>query len=294
VNGNTTSERFNTEALQNQLGTLYFARGNRLVYTPVVDSTNIRAMQLAQQGADEGLVVLADSQTAGKGRLGRPWLDRPGHYALSSTILRPRFAPYFLVMMASLALVDTIADICGVVATIKWPNDVLIEERKVAGILIETSHDQQSRLVAVMGIGVNLNGQISEFVDIGGDSGESEAAKRLLANATTLETACGHPLNRETFIATLLQYLEASYQALQQEQLQASQPGSVQQPTSRLIRERWRNHLSTLGRTIEVRQGNTVLSGVAEDVDEHGELLLRSHSGARITVTWGDVGYPTN
>jgi BirA family biotin operon repressor/biotin-[acetyl-CoA-carboxylase] ligase len=291
VNGYTTSERFNTEALQNQLGTLYFARGNRLIYTPVVDSTNIRAMQLAQQGADEGLVVLADSQTAGKGRLGRLWLDRPGHYVLSSTILRPSFAPYFLVMIASLALVDTIADTCGVVATIKWPNDVLIEDRKVAGILIETSHDCNSRLVAVMGIGVNLNGQISEFVDTEGDSGESDAATRLLANATTLETACGHPLSRETFMATLLQYLEASYQALQQEQ---SQPSSAQQPTSRLIRDRWRNHLSTLGRTIEVRQGNTVLSGVAEDVDEHGELLLRSHSGARITVTWGDVGYPTN
>jgi len=251
-------------------------------------------MQLAQQGADEGVVVLADSQTAGKGRLGRLWVDQPGHFVLSSTILRPTFAPYFLVMMASLALVDAIADICGTVATIKWPNDVLIDERKVSGILIETSHDHNGRMVAIMGIGVNLNGQISEFVSsldtATKEPGELEAAKRLLANATTLETACGHPISRETFVASLLQHLEASYQALQQDQRQTT---PVHESVSRLIRERWRNHLSTLGRSVEIRQNNTVLSGVAEDVDEHGELLLRSHSGARITVTWGDVGYPT-
>jgi len=287
----TTSPRFNVDALQNQLNTLHFGRGERFLYIPAVDSTNIRAMQLAQQGADEGVVVLADSQTAGKGRLGRLWLDKAGHNLLSSTILRPKFAPYFLVMLASLALVDTISDTCGIVATIKWPNDVLIEKKKVAGILIETSHDQFGHMVAIMGIGVNINGQISEFVGHEQrELEEAEAAKRLVATATTLETACGHPLNRETFVATLLHHLEDMYQALQQDHLRLT---PVHQSTSRLIRERWRNHLSTLGRIVEVRQGNSVLSGVAEDVDEHGELLLRTHSGARITVTWGDVGYPT-
>src|SRR5207244_1948416 len=105
----------------------------------------------------------------------------------------------------------------------------------VAGILIETSHDQNSRMVAVMGIGVNLNGQIGEFVgDEEKEPGELEAAKRLLANATTLETACGHPVNRERFFATLLEHLEASYQGLQQDQGQATQSIPVHQSASRL------------------------------------------------------------
>src|SRR5207302_2824185 len=139
------------------LDTRLFGVGDRLVYFPVVDSTNIVAMQLAREGREEGVVVLTDSQTAGKGRQGRRWVDVPGCNVLSSTLLRPLFPPHLLVMIASLAVVDTIAEICGLTATIKWPNDVLIRDRKVAGILIETSHDQYSQLVAILGIGVNVN-----------------------------------------------------------------------------------------------------------------------------------------
>lgn len=282
----TQSSQLNLDALQRELDTRFFGTDSRLVFVPVVDSTNILAMQLARQGAEEGTVVLTDSQTAGKGRLGRQWLDVQGQHVLSSTILRPQFSPYLLVMIASLAVVQTITSACKVVASIKWPNDILIGNRKVAGILIETSHDQQGRMLAIVGIGVNVNGPADQLnISNGADQ------QRPGATATTLQSECAHVVSRETFIAHLLHHLEALYLRLQQE---AREPvAQVNQATSRLIREQWRNQLSTLGRYIEVRQGNRIVSGVAEDVDDTGELLLRCHSGKQVSISWGDIGYPT-
>ncbi len=274
--------------LQHQLSTVLFGIGKRLVYLPIVDSTNTFAMKIAREGSEEGVVVLTDSQTAGKGRQGRRWVDVTGHNAISSTVLRPVFSPYLLVMIASLAVIDAIAETCGVVASIKWPNDILIGTSKVAGILIETSHDLAGRLVAVVGIGVNVNGHIPQLI---GNESEAvgtahEELQSLITAATTLETECGHPVSRETFIAHLLRHFETSYLALQEKQ----GPG-IQGPErdAQRVRERWRNHLSTLDRTVQVRQGDATLSGVAEDVNESGELLLRLHSGERVSITWGDV-----
>jgi BirA family biotin operon repressor/biotin-[acetyl-CoA-carboxylase] ligase len=277
------TRRLNVDRLQNILDTQLFGIGNRLLYISTVGSTNTQAMSLALQGAEEGVVVLTDSQTAGKGRLGRRWFDRAGYNALTSTILRPLFPPYLLVMMASLAVVDAIASVCDVTATIKWPNDVLIDDRKVAGILIETSRDQAGSLVAIVGIGVNVNGQAVQP--------DTHETASLPITATTLEAACGHEVSRELFIGHLLRTLEAMYLALQQEAR-----SSVTDATglaSHQIQEHWRQHLSTLGRTIQVRQGDTILQGIAEDVNDNGELYLRCHSGERVCITWGDVGYPT-
>jgi BirA family biotin operon repressor/biotin-[acetyl-CoA-carboxylase] ligase len=263
------------------------------------------ALQLAHDRPEEGSVVLTDNQTAGKGRQGRRWVDVPGRNVLSSILLRPLFPPHLLVMLASLAVVDSIAETCHIHATIKWPNDVLIGERKVAGILIETSHDLVGRLVAVLGIGVNVNGRVEELSEYylsdrlnevrtqsvaGRNKIEDDVGQAsLITTATTLETVCGHEVSREVFIARMLLHVEKSYVALQQE----STAGRViSEPASRLIRERWRGQLSTLGRTISVQQGDSKISGVAEDVNDNGELLLRRHSGEVVTITWGNVEYP--
>lgn len=279
----TTTSKLDVDLLQQLLDTQLFGSGKRLLFFPTVDSTNVQAMQMARHGVEEGVVLLTDSQTAGKGRLGRRWFDRYGENALLSIILAPFFPPHLLVMMASLALVDAIAETCNVTATIKWPNDVLIDDHKIAGILIETSRSQRGQMVAIVGVGVNVNGHISQFV--------GPELEPLQTIATTLETVCGHEVSREALIARLLYHLEVMYLALQQE---AQAPvAAAYGTTSRLLRERWRNRLSTLGRAIQVRQGNNVLSGIAEDVNESGELWLRTHSGERISVTWGDIGYPT-
>ncbi len=283
-----------------QLETQFFGVGERLLYLPTVDSTNTRAMQLAHEWPQEGVVVLTDSQTAGKGRLGRRWVDVSGRNVLCSTLLRPMFPPYLLVMLASLAVVDAISETCEVSAAIKWPNDVLIENRKVAGILIETSHDTDGQLIAILGIGVNVNGTVQDLAALsfgGGASTGTQSSRQapvpLSTLAITLEIACGHYVSREIFIAHLLRNIEVAYLALQQEARNTFTTIITATPVARSIRERWRTHLSTLGRAIEVRQGNTVVSGIAEDVDETGELLLRNHSGEVVTITWGDVGYST-
>jgi BirA family biotin operon repressor/biotin-[acetyl-CoA-carboxylase] ligase len=278
------SEQLNIKILQDQLDTRYFGQADHLIYVPSIASTNTTTMQLARTGSEEGVVVLTNHQTAGKGRLGRRWVDTSGCNAIASILLRPLFPPYLLVMIASLAVVETIAEISGVIATIKWPNDVLIGDRKVAGILIETSHDHAGQMVAVMGIGLNVNAH-------------NGAETELASIATNLETACGHPVQREACIAMLLRHLEISYRALQDEVLVALAAPATSRPTvepaSLLIREKWRNHLSTLRHRVQVRQGDTIISGIAEDVNESGELLLRIHSGQQVSITWGDVGYPT-
>jgi len=291
-------EHLDIEEIHRQLETQFFGVGERLLYLPSVDSTNTRAMQLAHERPQEGVVVLTDSQTAGKGRLGRRWVDVSGRNVLCSTLLRPIFPPYLLIMLASLAVVDAVSETCGVSTSIKWPNDVLIGNRKVAGILIETSHDTDGQLIAILGIGVNVNGSVQDMVALSpagissvGMQPQRQAPVPLSALATTLETAYGQYVSRETFIAHLLRNIEVAYLALQQEARNTFTTTVISTPVTRSIRERWRTHLSTLGRAIEVRQGNTVVSGIAEDVDETGELLLRNHSGEVVTITWGDVGY---
>ena len=277
----------NIDALSLLLETQYFGRRDRLTYLPTVESTNTLAMQLARERPDEGLVVLTDSQTAGKGRQGRRWVDVPGCNVLMSIVLRPSFPPHLLVMIASLAVVDAIARVCETQAVIKWPNDVLIEERKVAGILIETSHDAQGQMLAVIGTGINVNGHIEEVTHY--LAGQAS----FVARATTLETVCGHPVRRELLIASMLRSLEEAYLSLQQETTGVLSATTAQTLPSRLLREQWRDRLTTLGRAITVRQGNITISGVAEDVDGNGELLLRDHAGELIRITWGSVDYPT-
>jgi len=280
--------RLDVEVLRSQLETQFFGQGDRLIYLPVVDSTNSLALQVAHERPDEGVVVLTDNQTQGRGRQGRRWVDVSGSNVLSSILLRPSFPSYLLVMMASLATVDSIAQTCDVVASIKWPNDILLGDHKVAGILIETSHDVANRMVAVIGIGINVNGSIQDVAE------NYPAQAQLLTTATTLEVACGHSVSREMLIARLLQHLETDYLALQEESQQdiSSALPEMYGSASRRIWERWRSRLSTLGRVVQVRQGDTVISGIAEDVDDNGELLLRRHSGQLVSITWGDVGYP--
>ncbi len=275
--------RLNINDLRQAVGTHIVGVGTRLVYVPEVESTNTLAMKLARERPEEGLVVLTDSQTAGKGRQGRRWVDTPGCNIISSTLLRPLFPPHLLVMIASLAVVEAIERVCGVQVALKWPNDVLVAERKVCGILIETSHDQDGCLVAVLGIGINANGQLQGRVEQKGMEVE------LATVATTLEIVCGHPVSREEILIHLLAALEKEYFALQQEAIEPPVVTSWARPVARLLRERWQSHLTTLGRTIKVHQGDSVVEGVAEAVNDNGELLLRRDSGELVCITWGVV-----
>ncbi len=235
--------------------------GTPLRYFPALPSTNTYASELARAGAAEGTLVLTDDQTAGRGRIGRVWKSHPRQNLALSLVLRPAFPPHFLVMASALAVAAAVEAVAPVRAEIKWPNDVLITGRKVCGILIETSPGY-----AVLGIGINVNGSYVDDAD-------------LAARATTLAEVAGHDVSREEVAAALLKRLDALYAAL-------SSAGEVAQ---RQVRAAWREQLVTLGREVTVLQNDAPVSGVAEDVDADGALLLRLAEGSLRMITWGDV-----
>lgn len=235
--------------------------GQPLLYFPALGSTNSYAADLAREGGAEGTLVMTDDQTAGRGRIGRSWRSLPGQQLALSLVLRPSFPPHFLVMASALAVAETIERVTGLTTGIKWPNDVQVDGRKVCGILIETSAD-----FAVLGIGLNVNGSLTD---------DPELATR----ATTLAGRLGRPLSREVLAVELLHRLDDLYALL----LTRGEEGR------RGLRDAWRQRLVTLGQRVTLLQGGKRVSGVAEDVDAEGVLLLRRDDGALQPVTWGDV-----
>jgi BirA family biotin operon repressor/biotin-[acetyl-CoA-carboxylase] ligase len=235
--------------------------GHPLIYHPTITSTNSEAMTLARQGAAEGTLVTTDDQTAGRGRMGRVWLSLPNQQLALSLVLRPPFRPHFLVMASALAVAEAIEATTGSRPGVKWPNDVLIEGRKVCGILIETSAD-----IAVLGIGINANGSLT-------------GAPELASRATTLADALGHAIVREPLLIEVLRRLDGLYAALR--------TGGDQ---ARLqLRESWRARLVTLGQHVTIQQSGHAITGVARDVDETGALEITADDGTRQVITWGDV-----
>jgi BirA family biotin operon repressor/biotin-[acetyl-CoA-carboxylase] ligase len=239
--------------------------GQTLHCSDELPSTNDRARELAEAGAVHGEVVVAESQTAGRGRRGRAWSSPAGRNLYMSVILRPQLPPQRapeLTLVASLAACDACRQ-AGVEAGIKWPNDVLIDGRKVAGILTELSAEPDAVHWVVLGIGVNLNATPGDFPE------------ELRELATSLSIERGQPVPRALFAAALLSILE---EWLDVHAADGFGP----------IREAWRARSCTLGREVQVDADGGELAGVAEDIDESGALIVRTRSGLSRVVA-GDV-----
>ncbi|MBM3120047.1 MAG: biotin--[acetyl-CoA-carboxylase] ligase [Chloroflexi bacterium] len=235
--------------------------GQQLYYYPTLTSTMDTARNAAKEGAAEGTVVIANTQTAGRGRLGRTWLSPEGSLSMS-LILKPSLnnLPQ-LIMIASLAVVRAIREVSGLETQIKWPNDVLIKGKKVCGILIENEVRGDRVDFTIIGIGINVNFNPSAFPEI------SEIA-------TSLSQELGKEVSKAEFTTTLLFELEKLYLK--------TQFGAP-------ICKEWRDHMETLGRWIQVKTGNTIEQGKAEDVTENGNLLLRRADGSLTEIAAGDV-----
>jgi len=235
--------------------------GQRVLYYPQVTSTMDVARQEAQQGAIEGTVIIAEEQTAGKGRMRRLWLTPGGNIALS-IILYPEVSqlPY-LIMLASLAVVHSIEKITGLEPQIKWPNDVLIKGKKICGILIESDVRKQRVAYAVIGIGINVNLKLSDYPEI-------------TSIATSLADESGKGASRVDLIRHLLVETERLYLTL---------------PAGEAVYQEWRDRLVTLGRRVKVSSGEDALEGVAESVATDGSLLLRHSNGSTTKIIAGDV-----
>jgi len=246
-------------AITDNLGTRFV--GQKVIYYPTLTSTNDVAKRQAQQGVVEGTVVIAEEQTAGKGRIKRLWLSPKGSIALS-VVLYPSLA-YLpsLIMVASLAVVHCIEKVTGLRAQIKWPNDVLINGKKVCGILIESDVRGNRVDYAIIGIGVNVNLRLSDFPEIP-------------PTATSLSHELRRDVSRLDMIRCLLAEIERLYLIL---------------PSGDSVYQEWRHNLVTLGRRVQASSDETTYTGVAESVASDGSLLLRQSDGSLIKIVAGDV-----
>ncbi len=238
--------------------------GRELRCLDVVDSTNTVARDWARSGAPNGAVVIAESQTHGRGRFGRHWISPPYRNLYLSTVLRSAVPVERFPQMSLLAGVATCEAICEWhAAAIKWPNDVVIDGRKVAGILAEADSDRGQRVV-VLGIGVNVNAQREDF------------PPELRDKAGSLAMALGHSVDRARVAGRLLTHLERRFEQWRDE-------GFAR------IAEAWRARSDLLGREIVVQEPGGAVAGRAIDLDDDGALRLRLASGAEHRVVAGDV-----
>ena len=250
-----------------EIGPLLATRelGTTLHHYDALESTNAKAFELAQEGGAHGEVIITEHQTAGKGRRGRAWFSPQGKSLALSLILRPELAPSRapeITLVAAVALAETLRD-SGVEASIKWPNDVQIAGKKVAGILTELSADVERVHFIVLGIGVNLNAELKDF--------PPEVAEL----ATSVSLNRHSPVHRALFTAALLAKLEQWLDTWTEDGFEP-------------VRKAWKSLASTLGQDVLVRADNKELRGIAEDIDATGALLLRV-AGKLERILSGDV-----
>ncbi len=235
--------------------------GKPLYYYESVSSTMDVARQLVRDGVPEGTVVVTSEQKAGRGRLRRTWISPPGVVAMS-VILRPTLSilPQ-LIMIASLAVVGAIKENLRLNTRVKWPNDVLINGKKVCGILIESEVKGSMVNFSSIGIGINVDFDPSKYPDI-------------MQAATSLSHECGHDLNKDDVVCAVLQKFDELY-------LRVTSGGSVY--------EDWRDAMGVVGQWIRVKAGEAVIEGSVEAVTEGGNLILRRADGSSYEVVVGDV-----
>jgi BirA family biotin operon repressor/biotin-[acetyl-CoA-carboxylase] ligase len=229
-------------------------------------STNLEAAKRAAEGAAEGLCVVAAEQTAGRGRLQRQWVSPRGAGLYFSIVLRPQFpqsAWPLLSLMAAVAVHDALIDSCKLKTDIKWPNDILVNEKKLCGILAETVETPKGRAV-VVGIGVNLTKDSfpTEFQEV----------------ATSVEIAVGHKPDLEKLLAALISSLASYYQQMQQ-------PGGGEE----IVRE-WCLHSSySHGKRVRVNDGEKHFVGMTRGVGSDGALSVETDDGEIRVLRAGEV-----
>ena len=241
--------------------------GKEIVYRETVSSTNEFAKELAHQGAIEGTVVIAEEQTDGRGRRGRIWYSPTGQGLWFSVILRPPIAPVDipkLTLVWAVAAAKTLREWSGLPAGIKWPNDILIDNRKVAGILTEMNAEPDKVNYLVIGIGVNVN------LDPGDISAD------LAGIVTSVAEQKGGPVVRAELLAALLNNLDSLYQNFL--------AGGFSS-----ILTAWKGMSVTLNRWVRIDSLNNIDEGIAFDIDDEGALLLMKKDGSMKRILCGDV-----
>ncbi len=232
-----------------------------------VISTNDVIEQMTTDNPTEGLAVFAESQTKGRGRLGRRWSSPSGKGLWFSILLRPNLHPMEITQLtaaAATALARAIENETGLHAEIKWPNDLLIDGKKVAGILTELQGELDLVHYVIIGIGIDVQQSPSDF------------PAELRKSAISLKMALGRPVDRPSLATAILRELDRDYARILDRQFKE-------------LAEEWEARCSTLGQHVSIEVGARTLRGRAEALDPNGALLLRTDHGRLEPITGGDV-----
>lgn len=237
--------------------------GGKIYYFDAVSSTMDVALGLSLKGAPEGTLILSETQTKGRGRLGRSWLSPKYKGLYLSLILRPKILPNLtpiLTLLAGVSICEAIKAVTNLDAKMKWPNDILMHNRKLGGILTELNAEMDVSRFVIIGIGLNVNND----------------QKSLSPGATSLREQVNEPIGRVKLLQEILRRTEDNYVLFQ---------GKGSLP----VIEKWRSYNITLGRRIKLIYQKKHLEGQATDIDKNGALLLRKDSGLIEKITCGDI-----
>lgn len=246
--------------------------GRTFYYFREVRSTNVVARVLAESGAAGGTIVVSEAQTAGRGRMGRQWMCPPGKGILMSMLLRPNIglsSVPLLSLLGSVAVCETIRKVSGCTASIKWPNDILINGKKVCGILAESKSCQGVPEYVIMGIGLNVN---LDRDDLPADCRDS---------STSLKLEAGRKISRLALLQQLITRWEKHY-------LEFVKGGYA------YVRQQWLQHNLILGRGVNIRLCGETISGVAVNISDRGGLLVRLPDGSVKEFLADDVTIGSN
>ena len=243
--------------------------GKKIYYYDKTESTNDVALDLSARDNKEGTIVIAEKQTKGKGRMGRGWYSPYAKGIYLSILLRPKgvpplYSPIFT-MLSALAVADTIESFTSIVPSIKWPNDVLIDGRKVSGILVQMRADPDNIDSLVIGIGVNLNQKEKDFPDV------------LASKATSLRACTGESVDRIKFLCHLLETLENYYLVVRDEN------------DYQLIKDRWLRLSGIMGKEVVIRSAKEMIEGKVIEVGLSGNLEVKCRDGTVKDVFSGEI-----
>jgi BirA family biotin operon repressor/biotin-[acetyl-CoA-carboxylase] ligase len=230
--------------------------GKEIVYFDETTSTNDVAFALAIDGALDGTLVIADSQTKGKGRLDRKWFSPKGTSILASLIVRPKIPLSHsgnITLITTISIVQAIRHITNLTAMIKWPNDIIVNDRKVSGILVESKIEMNRANFFVVGFGVNVNIPKNDFPE------------EILETSTSLGIEGQQEVSRVQLLQEILYQLESRYTELMD--------GSID------FLQEWKNLSVTIGRRVKIERPDEILFAKALDIDKNGALIIQLDSG---------------
>ncbi len=239
--------------------------GHTLYTYQTIDSTNTEAKRCSMQGAVHGSVFVSEEQTGGKGRLGRKWISPPGAGLWFTLLLRPDCPPTEaanMTLVSGLAVCRAIRNLYGLDARIKWPNDIVLGSKKLSGMLLEMSTEENQVDYVLAGIGVNAN--------------TGSFPEEIAYKATSLQLACGHDIRRAELLAAILNEFEPLLELHQTHQ------------TQRIMQD-YRELCVSIGRQVSAQRPDGLLTGIAVDITESGELVIRTPEGKDEIIFSGEV-----